>query len=374
MIHRTLQDLIKSKLGKGKAILISGPRQVGKTTMIRSLLDGLDFLFLDGDDPEVRATLENVSTARLRSIIGDHKLVFLDEAQRIKDIGITLKIITDQIKGVQILVSGSSALGLTTMLNEPLTGRKFEYSMLPVSWEEYEKSIGYMQSQTQLENRLLYGFYPDVINSPGEEEEVLRQLTNSYMFKDVRMIAEVRKSEVLDHLMQAIAFQIGDEVSYNEIAQLIGVDKNTVQKYIDLLCLSQVLFKVSSYSSNLRNELKFSKKIYFHDIGIRNAVINDFRPLDFRQDKGAIWENFLLAERQKQYVNKYSNLKTFFWRTHDQQEVDALELVNQKVRAFEFKWKLKKKYKWPAGFLKAYGDCGTLITKDNFREYVVMDK
>lgn len=288
MISRYLTPKLESRLGSGKAIIIVGPRQVGKTTLIKNLLEKKTHLFLDGDDPTVRILLTNPNTEQLKNIIGKHKLVFIDEAQRIENIGITLKIMTDQFKEVQLIVSGSSAFELNNQLNEPLTGRKWEYQLFPISWKELEDTIGFVKSTQQLELRIIYGMYPDVINRAGDEKEVLKQLADSYLYKDILAFGGIRKPEILEKLLQALALQIGNEVSYNELSQLLGIDKNTVSTYIDILEKAFVIFKLKSFSRNLRNEIKTNQKIYFYDTGIRNMVIGNFNALELRQDKGAL--------------------------------------------------------------------------------------
>ncbi len=372
MYLRVVEKAIKNKLGKGKALVLIGPRQVGKTTLIRNLLEGKKYLFLDGDDPTVRELLTNPSTEQLRNIIGTHDTLFVDEAQRIENIGVTMKIITDQFKQVQLLVSGSSAFQISNQLNEPLTGRKWEYILLPISWEEYEDFHGYVVSQQQLENRLIYGFYPEVLNNPGEERPILNELMNSYLYRDILALADIRKPEVLEKLVQALALQMGSEVSYNELAQTVGVDKNTISKYIDILCDGYVVFKLDSFSSNLRNEIKSNKKIYFYDNGLRNMIIGNFKSLALRSDTGALWENFLIAERVKQ--NRYKNTfsKMYFWRTKQQQEVDYVEELDGEVTGYEFKWNAKKSVKLPKTFIQAYEAEGMVITPSNFREFVVL--
>ncbi len=370
MFKRSLSKAIQTRFGSGKAIILIGPRQVGKTTLIKEILKNKEYLFLDADDPITQNKLTRPSTEQIRSIIGDNKIIFLDEAQRIPDIGITLKIITDQFKDVQLIVSGSSSFDLSNAVNEPLTGRKWQYELFPISWEEFEKKEGYIKAEQQLENRILYGLYPDVLNNPGQEKDVLNQLVSSYLFKDILSFSDIRKPEVLDHLVQALALQVGSQVSNNELALLIGVDKNTIAKYIDILQQAYVIFKLPSFSRNHRNEIRKSKKIFFYDNGVRNAIIGNFNNLNLRQDKGALWENFLIAERLKQ--NKYNNTyaKMYFWRTKQKQEVDLVEEVDGEITGYELKWKAKANVRLPKTFTEAYKVKSVIVDKDNFREFV----
>ncbi|TAF09783.1 MAG: ATP-binding protein [Flavobacteriia bacterium] len=370
MIFRYLAANLEAKLHKGKVIVLIGPRQVGKTTLINSILKDKEYLFLDGDDNTVTETLANANTEILKSIIGNHKYIFIDEVQRIPNIGLKLKIIVDQIKDVQVIVSGSSSLDINNVTQEPLTGRKFEFHMFPVSWKEFENSVGYMTAQQQLEIRLLYGMYPDVINNLGAEYEILKNLVSSYLYKDILALAGIRKSDVLEKILRALAMQVGSEVSYNEIAQLVGVDKNTVNNYIDLLEKSFVIFRLTSFSKNIRNEIKANKKIYFYDNGVLNMLIGNFNALEFRQDKGALWENFLVSERMKQLSYTQSIAKPYFWRTTTQQEIDYIEINADKVSAFEFKWATTKKAKLPKSFSDAYNPSFLVVNKDNFREFL----
>ncbi|WP_026977033.1 ATP-binding protein [Flavobacterium tegetincola] len=370
MISRDLTARVKGKLNKGKAIVLIGPRQIGKTTLVNTLLEGIPFLFLDGDDVVVVDTLANANTETLKSIIGSYKYVFIDEVQRIPNIGLKLKIIVDQIKDVQVIVSGSSAFDINHLTQEPLTGRKFEYHLYPISWNEFENNVGYIKAQQQLELRLLYGMYPDVINNFGNEYEVLKNLVSSYLYKDVLSLAGIRKSEVLEKILQALALQVGSEVSYNEIAQLVGVDKNTVSNYIDLLEKVFVIFRLNSFSKNLRNEIKANRKIYFYDNGVRNMLIGNFNVLEFRQDKGALWENFLVSERMKLLSYSDSLAKPYFWRTTTQQEIDYIETNADVVSAFEFKWSPTKKVKLVKSFETAYNPSFMVVNKDNFRQFL----
>lgn len=373
MYKRTLKNNLENKINKGKAIILIGPRQVGKTTLIKAVINTKKHLFLDGDDSTVRNLLNSPNTEQIKSIVGSNKLVFIDEAQRIEGIGLTLKIITDQFKDIQLLVSGSSSFDLSSVLNEPLTGRKWEYELFPISWEEFEDKHNYLVAEQQLENRLLYGFYPDVLNNPGEEKELLKQLVNSYLYRDILAYSNIRKPEVLERLVQALALQIGNEVNYNELAQTVGIDKNTVSNYIDILEKGYVVFKLNSFSRNLRNEIKKNRKIYFYDNGVRNMVLGNFSPLDLRQDTGALWENFLISERRKQNTYKNTTAKMYFWRTKQQQEVDLVEECNGEITGFEFKWNAKKKLNLPKTFVKEYNAKEVIIDRINFRDFTTIE-
>lgn len=372
MYSRTLTERIEKRIGSGKAIVVIGPRQVGKTTLIETILASKEYLLLNGDDPGIRKLLTEPNTEQIRSILGRYKYVFIDEAQRIEGVGLTMKIITDVFKEVQLFISGSSSFDLGNKINEPLTGRKWEYQLFPVSWEEFEAHHGFLFAEQQLENRLLYGFYPDVLNHVGDEISVLRNLVNSYLYKDILSYADVRKPEVLEKLVQALALQIGNEVNYSELAQIVNVDKNTIAKYIDLLQKGYIVFKLGSFSRNLRNEIKTNKKIYFYDNGVRNMVIGNFNPLALRTDKGALWENFLISERMKQNEYKQRLSMTYFWRTKQQQEVDFVEENAGNITGYEFKWNKKKTAQLPKTFVNAYQADGRIIDQDNFRDFVIL--
>lgn len=367
---RVLQPNIEKRIGEGKAIILVGPRQVGKTTSLRELLKNRDFLFLNGDDPAVRQILDSPNTKELENIIGEKKYVFVDEAQRIENIGLTSKIITDEFRSVQLLLSGSSAFDLNNQLNEPLTGRKWEFELFPISWGEMEAKVGYVEAQQHLNLRLVFGMYPEVLTSLGSEKEVLKELVSSYLYKDVLALSGIRKAEVLDKLLRALAFQVGNEVSYNELSRLVGIDKNTVSNYIDMLCKAYVLFKLPSFSRNLRNEIKINQKIYFYDTGVRNAVIGNLNLLETRSDKGALWENFLMAERLKVLSYSKSDARMYFWRTVRQQEIDYVEEEAGEIKAFEFKYNPSAKIKIPKVFEETYNTKVKMINSTNFREFL----
>jgi len=375
-VQRDLEKTIKSRLFKKKIIVIVGPRQVGKTTLLRLIADSIDKrkLFLNCDEPDIRRKLDLPTSAQLKALIGDAELVFIDEAQRVRDIGITLKLLIDSLPEKQIVVTGSSALELSNSINEPLTGRKFEYRLFPFSFGELSKERGILEESRLLEHRMIYGMYPDVVNNQGNEREILTNLASSYLYKDIFEFQDIRKPEIIEKLLQALALQIGNEISFNELSQLLGVDSATVQRYIDLLEKSYIVFHLRSYSRNVRNELKKSRKIYFYDNGIRNALISNLNPIAIRNDAGALWENFLLSERMKcnQYSQNYANC--YFWRTTQQQEIDYIEDNNDLLSCFEFKWSPTKKAYFSATFSSNYPNSSfKVINPENFFEFIGAD-
>jgi predicted AAA+ superfamily ATPase len=373
MIERKLDKIIKKQLFKGKVIVIVGPRQVGKTTLLGELVRKSDkrVLALNCDEPEVQTMLTNTNVAKLRAIIGNNELLVIDEAQKVDNIGLTLKLIVDNIKSVQVVASGSSAFELRNRLNEPLTGRKFEYQMFPISSSEIIDTFGLMEERRTLENRLVYGSYPDIVMHPEEARQYLTDLAQSYLYKDTLSLDSIRKPQLLDKLLQALAFQIGSEVSTNELARTLQTDGKTIDKYIDLLEKCYVVFRLGGLSRNLRTELKRAKKIYFYDNGVRNAIIQQFAPVNLRDDIGALWENFFIAERMKRnhYSGYYCN--RYFWRTTLQQEIDLIEESDGAMTAFEMKWNPTKKVLFSKSFTDAYNVKETVvITPDNYMEYL----
>ena len=373
MIERKLDKIIKKQLFKGKVIVIVGPRQVGKTTLLGELVRKSDkrVLALNCDEPEVQTMLTNTNVAKLRAIIGNNELLVIDEAQKVDNIGLTLKLIVDNIKSVQVVASGSSAFELRNRLNEPLTGRKFEYQMFPISSSEIIDTFGLMEERRTLENRLVYGSYPDIVMHSEEARQYLTDLAQSYLYKDILSLDSIRKPQLLDKLLQALAFQIGSEVSTNELARTLQTDGKTIDKYIDLLEKCYVVFRLGGLSRNLRTELKRAKKIYFYDNGVRNAIIQQFAPVNLRDDIGALWENFFIAERMKRnhYSGYYCN--RYFWRTTLQQEIDLIEESDGAMTAFEMKWNPTKKVLFSKSFTDAYNVKETVvITPDNYMEYL----
>ena len=377
MIIRRIQDLVEKRLHTGKAIVLLGARQVGKTTILRQLTKGKEeeTLWLNGDETDVQLLFENASVERFKSVFGKSKYVVIDEAQRIADVGLRLKLITDGIPEVQLLVSGSSSFDISNALNEPLTGRKWEFQLFPISFGEMVNHTQILTETRMLPHRLVFGYYPDVVNHLGDEFEVLNQLVDSFLYKDILMLEQLKKSEAVVKLLKALAYQVGSQVSYNELGQLCGLNSRTVEKYIHILEKTFVIFRVGSFSRNLRNELKKSHKIYFYDLGVRNALINNFSIIEKRSDQGQLWENFIIAERIK-FLN-YSRRKVnfWFWRTSDQVELDWVEEENGEIRGFEFKYGITSKAKIPKAFTSNYPEAKTrIITPQNMHEFIYEDK
>ncbi len=374
MIKRAQSEKIKSLIGSGKAITLMGARQVGKSTILHSLLDGdSSVLWLNGDDDDVREMFRNMTSTRLKTIIGNRKTVVIDEAQRINEIGLRMKLITDQIPGVQVIATGSSSFELSSKVNESLAGRKRELKLFPLTFSEMVKHTSFLDERRMVSHRMIYGYYPEVVTRPSEEKIVLKELTDSYLYKDLLAMDRLQKPDVLVRLLKALSLQIGNQVSYNELGQLLGVDPKTVEKYIDVLEKSYIIFRLGSFSRNLRNELKMTRKVFFWDLGIRNAVIGNFAPMENRSDSGALWENFAISERMKKKEYASSFALSYFWRTKDQSEIDYIEEEDGVTRAFEFKWNPSKSgTKCPSLFSSAYPDASfKVITPDNIEEFLL---
>ncbi|HLO81694.1 MAG TPA: ATP-binding protein [Chitinophagaceae bacterium] len=355
MIKRVLQQQIEQRLFKGKAIILLGPRQAGKSTLVNSITQGKDPIVMTGDDADDRKLLMDASVSGLKSILGNKTMLYIDEAQRVPGIGITIKLITDHIKDVQVIATGSSSFDLANSINEPLTGRKYEFRLFPLSFGEMVAHHGMLEEKRNLEHRLVYGYYPEIVTKRGEEKELLTLLANSYLYKDLLMLEQLKKPQLLEKLVRALALQVGSEVSFNELGKTVGTDNKTVEKYIDLLEKAFVIFRLPAFSRNVRNEIRKGKKIYFFDCGIRNAVINDFRPFDIRLDKGALWENFVIAERMKFIHYNGLHLKQYFWRTTQQQEIDLVE-EGETLSAYEIKTSAAARARFPATFTNNYPD------------------
>jgi len=373
MVKRLLEENILAKLNKEKAIILLGPRQVGKTTLLKALFkNATETIWLNADEIDVQSLFANISAKRLQAIIGNKKIIIIDEAQRIPEIGLRMKLITDQMPEVQLIATGSSAFELSNKLNEPLTGRKWEFKMYPISFQEMVNHHGLLDEMRLLPHRLIYGYYPDVVNHPGNEKEILKQLSDSYLYKDILLIDQIKKPEALVKLLQALAFQVGSQVSYHELAQVCGLDGKTIEKYMMLLEQSYIIFRLTSFSRNLRNELKKSRKIYFYDNGIRNALIANFNQIENRTDIGALWENYLVSERVKYLAYQQKWVNHWYWRTTEQQEIDYLEEENGKLTAYEFKWNPTAKVSIPNAFKQSYPLAEIyIINRENFYEFLV---
>jgi len=373
MIKREIYERIKTKLFKGKAIILIGARQVGKTTLLQMFMDEYkdSSLYLNCDEFDVREILRDATSTKLKAIFGDKKLILIDKAQRVENIGLTIKIIVDVLKQYQVIATSSSSIGLTEQVNEPLTGRKYEFTLFPISWKEFVNHVGYLEANRDLENRLIYGMYPEVILKAEEQKQTIKNITQSYLFKDVFTYKDLKKPEILEKLVKALALQIGNLVSYNEISQLLKVDVETVQRYIDILEKSYVIFRLPSFQRNMRNELSKSRKIYFYDLGVRNAIINNFLPLNRRTDVGSMWENFLIVERIKNNFNAEQFFNYYFWRTHQKQEIDFVEEREEELLAFEFSFNPNSKKRIPRTFIENYPEAKTLIVdKSNFNSFL----
>lgn len=373
MVYRLIKEQIEKRLYRGKVVIIVGPRQVGKTTLLRMLTADTDrrVVVWNCDEPDIRRKLAEPSSTQLGAETANADLILIDEAQRVQNIGITLKLLVDNYPEKQVVVTGSSAIELSNSINEPLTGRKYEYVMFPFSAEELIKEFGATEEKRMLEHRIIYGSYPEVVNLVGEERETLTNLVSSYLYKDIFSFQDVRKPEIIEQLLQALALQVGSEVSFNELGRLLGLTSITIQRYIDLLEKSYVVFHLRSFSRNVRNELKKSRKIYFYDNGVRNALIGDYKPLALRNDTGALWENYIISERMKH--NAYSGFygKSYFWRTQQQQEVDYLEDYNGVLHAYEFKWNSIRQPRLTDTFAKGYPDHTFLVvTPENYQDFV----
>lgn len=373
MIQRLIKEQIDRRLYRGKVIIVVGPRRVGKTTLLRMLTADTDrkVLIWNCDEPDVRRRLAEPTSTQLGAETANAELILIDEAQRVKEIGITLKLLVDNYPEKQIVVTGSSAIELSNSINEPLTGRKFEYIMYPFSAEELIKEHGAVEESRLLERRLIYGSYPEVVNLAGEERETLTNLVSSYLYKDIFSFQDVRKPEIIEQLLQALALQVGSEVSFSELGRLLGLTSITVQRYVDLLEKSYVVFHLRSFSRNVRSELKKSRKIYFYDNGVRNALIGDYKPLGLRNDVGALWENYVVSERMRH--NAYSGFygKAYFWRTQQQQEVDYLEDYDGVLHAYEFKWNPTRQPRLTETFAKGYPDhTFSVVTPENCQDFV----
>lgn len=370
-LKRTIEENIKRDFFKGKVIIISGPRQIGKTTLATHILKNYDdVLFLNADNPKDKENLDKRDFEYLNNFIADKKIILIDEAQKVKEIGNVLKLLVDNYgEEKQIIATGSSSLNLLSNTSEPLTGRKYVYELYPLSVGEIYSDKHPLAIDKELELLLVYGMYPAVYTSSiSEKERLLREISRSYLYKDILALEKVKDSSYLDKLLSALALQIGSEVSLTELSNLVGLDYKTIERYIDLLEKNYVIFRLPPYYTNERKVLSKQNKIYFYDLGIRNALINNFNPLSKRNDRGALWENFLIVERMKlnEYTRRY--VSRFFWRTYDGTEVDYIEKYADNLDGYEFKW--DKERKAPKSWLEYPNATYKLVNIDNYKEFL----
>jgi len=373
MIPRLQLNFAKERLFKGKALVIYGPRQVGKSTFTEVLLSEMDktILRLNGDDTDTRELLLKPNATMLKSIIGNSEVVFIDEAQRISEIGLVLKIIVDQIKQVQVIATGSSSFELAGKINEPLTGRKYELILLPISYKENVNHTDFISEKRMLEHRLVFGSYPEIVSDEINAQEHLKLLANSYLYKDLFELDQIKNSVLLQKIVKSLALQIGSEIRINELSKQVGADNKTIDKYIALLEQAFIVFSLTSYSKNVRNELKKSRKIYFYDNGIINAVTGNYNAIRQRNDVGALWENYLVSERKKMLNINRIDKSTHFWRTTQQQEVDYIETTHDSLLGFEFKWNPNSNARFPKTFTRAYPEAVCeVVSVDNYHEFL----
>lgn len=367
-----LHNAILSKNERNKVIVILGARQVGKTTMIKQLLPtGSRFISLNCDDLDDLQMVEDKTSTELKSLFENYDFVFIDEAQRIHNVGLMIKKLGDLKLSTKIIVTGSSSFDLSNDINEPATGRTIDYKLYPLSATELASHTSEKEETRMLSHRLIFGYYPEVVTYPAESKEILLTLTNNYLYKDLLSYKGIKKPVMLQKLARALALQVGSEVSYNELSNLIGIDKETVENYIDLLEKCFIVFRIDSYSNNKRNEIKKGKKVYFYDNGIRNAITANFSPIDLRTDAVALWENFIISERIKRNAYQGSYAQLYFWRTTEQSEIDLIEEYDGKPHAYEFKFNSKRKAKIPTAFINNYPDTTLeVITPDNFWSFL----
>lgn len=373
MIHRILENKIKAELFKGKAIIVFGPRQAGKTTLVKSISQssGKQVKWLNGDEADVRDLFERPTSDELKILAGKAEILVIDEAQRIRNIGLAIKLLVDNYPQIQVIATGSSSFELANEIKEPLTGRKFEHFLFPISFTELVHTSGLLEEKRLLNHRLIFGSYPDVLNNPGMEKKTLSSLADSYLYKDILVWRSIKKPQALEKLLKALAFQIGSEVSYHELAQLSGLDSHTVENYIDILEKAFIVYKVNGLYRNMRNELKKSKKIFFYDNGIRNAVIANFNMPENRNDTGALWENYLFSERMKHTHYTDIFLNRYFWRSKTKQEIDLIEEREGMLYAFEMKWNPNASYRFPKAFTDSYPEhCTEIVSTSNYDQFL----
>jgi predicted AAA+ superfamily ATPase len=375
LLKRAIEDEVLKYLRPNKVVVLLGPRRVGKTVLIQQILKKISepYLLLHGEDQDVRRQLEYRSTQRYKNIIGGKSLLIIDEAQKIPEIGNVLKLMVDTIAGIKILATGSSAFDLEKFTGEPLTGRKHTFYLFGLSEKELNQRENIFEKEANLRNRLVYGNYPELIHLEDlqERKAYLDELIKSYLLKDILEFDLIRNSEKILQLLRLIAYQIGSEVSFTELGKQLGISKNTVERYLDLLSKVYIIHSVGAWSRNLRKEIVKGRKWYFFDNGIRNALIGDMKPIENRNDVGLLWENYIISERIKYQQYEKMLVYNYFWRTYDQQEIDWIEDREGKLHAYEFKWNPNKKAKLPNIFKETYPNSEfAVISRENFLEWV----
>lgn len=373
LIPRAMENFIEKWLFKGKAIIIYGPRQVGKTTLAKQILERHNGKFVNCEILSIREILSSQNPDKIKSFLGDAKLVVLDEAQKVQNIGTTLKILVDTYPEIQIIATGSSSFDLANEVVEPLTGRNIKFTLFPISLFELYSQFDKFTLNDKLNDFLIYGTYPDIIgHSLDEMQTLINEIASDYLYQDVLAFQNLKKPELLGKLLKALALQLGNEVSYQELATMLQTSNETIQHYIELLEKSFVIFRLSSFSRNLRNELGRKTKIYFYDLGIRNSILQNYTPIENRNDIGALWENFCIVERMKRNQRKSRLKNMYFWRTYTQKEIDYIEEADGKLLAVEFKWGGRKKVKKPAEFFEVYENSTfQVVTPENFLEFLI---
>ncbi|MEI7583577.1 ATP-binding protein [Runella sp.] len=373
MIARALQKKLEKRLDFKKAFLIFGPRQVGKTTLAKAFAESLqeEYTYFSGDSIVTRTLWSMSGIEALKQSFGHKKVVILDEAQMIEQVGLICKQLIDAEMGVQFIITGSSSLTIADKTQEPLTGRKWEYFLYPISSGELMEYQGIPQFLNLLPHYLVYGMYPEVVVNILDAKEILTNIAGSYLYKDVQALVGLKRPQLLEKILKALALQVGSEVSLNELANLVSADVKTVDNYIYLLEQVFVVYRLGALSRNERNEISTKKKIYFYDNGIRNALIGNFNPIVTRNDIGALWENFLMTERKKLLAYNGFHGRTYFWRNKQQAEVDYIEEIDGNIYAFEFKWNPEAKSKFPQAFLDSYQPAETkIIHRENFWQWL----
>ena len=372
-INRLIEPKIKKNLFKGKVIVIYGARQVGKTTLSKKILNDCSERgkYLNCELASVQQGLSVIEAERIKSFLGDYKLVVFDEAQNIKDIGKVLKIMVDTYPDIQIIATGSSSFDLADKISEPLTGRNFTYLLYPLSVREIVKQFDAFYAEAKIESILRFGFYPEVFFLSDEEaKDRLDEISSNYLYRDILRFDGIKKTDVVNKLLMLLALQLGQEVSYIELGRQLGINRLTVERYIDLLEKSFIVFRLRAFSRNKRKEISKSVKVYFYDLGIRNSIIQNYNPSELRTDIGALWENFCIVERKKYLEEKGKRVNAYFWRTYDQKEIDYVEETEGLITGYEFKWNVKKDYRLPKRFTEQYNAKVEKIDRDNFWKFL----